>query len=61
MEVELEKARLQRTFEKAYLAWVVEGEVNPSLSAQKLDPNDCWDFFFATKSMDSFGNLLFYN
>jgi len=25
MEVELEKARLQRTFEKAYLAWVVEG------------------------------------
>jgi hypothetical protein len=45
IEGEREKARLQRTIEKVYLEWFVEGEINPSLSAQKLDPNDCWDFF----------------
>ena len=49
IEVEREKARLQRTFEKVYLAWVVEGEVNSSISAKKLDTNDCWDIFFYEK------------
>jgi len=50
IEVEREKARLQRTIEKEYQTWVVEGEVNPSLSAQRLDPN-VFGIFFLRKAV----------